>query len=121
MTDDRTFWARARDAWAYITAMEPARVQVIAAAVLGLVASLGITLPGWLPERVDLVIVAFFTLVAAIVGAERARRRVTPVAKREVEGAVPTVSPPPVGQDNGWSGPFPPSTGGDNGGVFPPS
>ena len=120
MIEDRSFWTRVRDAWAYVVAMEPARVQVIAAALLGLVASIGITLPDWLPARVDLVIVAFFTLVSAIVGAERARRRVTPVAKLELEQATTAVSPPPVGQDPGWSGPYPPSTGGDNGGVFPP-
>lgn len=120
MTTKTSLWSRLRDAWRYLAAIEPARVQVIAAAAVAFLASLGVTLPDWLPARLDAAIVAFFFLIAAVVGAERTRNRVSPAAGTRVEAGIAqgAVSPAPVGQDVGWSGE--PSTGGDNGGVFPP-
>lgn len=120
MTTKPSLWSRLRDAWRYLAAIEPARVQVIAAAAVAFLASLGVTLPDWLPARLDAAIVAFFFLIAAVVGAERTRNRVSPTtgASTESQAARAPISPPPVGQDVGWSGE--PSTGGDNGGVFPP-
>lgn len=120
MTEDRSFWTRAREAWAYVKAMEPARVRAIVGAVFLLIAATGAVVPGWLPDRVDAIVVAFFALVALLAAGESTRKVVTPVAKEELERVTPAVSPPPVGQDPGWSGPYPPATGGDNGGVFPP-
>lgn len=119
MTTKTSLWSRLRDAWRYLAAIEPARVQVIAAAAVAFLASLGVTLPDWLPARLDAAIVAFFFLIAAVVGAERTRNRVSPTAGAQLDAAPQAaVSPPPVGQDAGWSSE--PSTGGDNGGAFPP-
>lgn len=97
-----SMWSRGRDAWRYVTALEPARVRAIVGSVLTLAVTAGLVLPDWLPGRIDAVIVAAFTVVTMVSAGEGTRRRVTPVARMDADVQQPAVSPPPEGQDTSW-------------------
>jgi len=75
-----TIWIKAREVLRYMRTMEPARVQAIWRAVIGLLAAVGVVIPGWLDGRVSAVIAAVYVLLTITQG-EQTRSKVIPVAR----------------------------------------
>lgn len=70
--------ARVAAAWRYLRSQQPARVQAMWKAVLGVALAAGVVVPDWLDARVSAVIAAVWVVLTIWQG-EATRARVVPV------------------------------------------
>ena len=92
MTARERLWPRVKRAWAYLRSQEPARVQALWKAILGVAGAVGLAVPEVVDARVTAGIAAVWVVLTIWQG-EATRREVVPADNVPPEFYAQTPSP----------------------------